>query len=99
MSSPDLHPLAAPLGVIYTFKQAGDFLPMHTHAPDDVYVTCIMRCRFRIHGPAIGDKEYEAGTFLDWAVGVAHEFVALTDNARIANFVKSLKAMSTNARV
>src|SRR5476649_1383110 len=66
MSLPDAHQISAPAGVIYTFKQAGDFLPMHTHGPDDVHVTCIMRGRFRIHGPVIADKEYEAGTFLDW---------------------------------
>lgn len=80
--------VAAPLGVIYTFEKAGDVLPMHRHGEIDVHVTCIMRGRFRIHGPEIGDKEYEAGAFIDWAVGVDHEFIALTDNARVGNFVK-----------
>ena len=87
------HPVQSPLGIIYTFEKAGDVLPMHRHGPDDVHITCVMRGRFRIHGPVIGDKEYEAGAFIDWSVGVDHEFVALTDNARIGNFVKTRSAI------
>lgn len=83
------HPVSAPPGTIYTFERAGDVLPMHRHGEHDVHVTCIMRGRFRIHGPEIGDKEYETGAFIDWNVGVDHEFIALTDNARIANFIKN----------
>lgn len=83
------HAVARPPGTIYTFEHAGDVLPMHRHTEADVHVTCIMRGRFRVHGPVIGDKEYEAGAFIDWASGVDHEFVALTDNARIANFIKA----------
>lgn len=72
-----------------TFKKAGDTLAMHSHTKDDVHSTCIMRGRFRIHGPNIGDKEYEAGTYIDFSEGNPHEIIALTDNARIANFVKN----------
>jgi len=82
------HPIKAPLGTLYTFEKIGDVLPMHRHTKADVHISCIMRGRFRVHGPVIGEKEYEAGAFIDWAVGVDHEFVALTDNARIANFIK-----------
>jgi quercetin dioxygenase-like cupin family protein len=82
------HPIAAPAGTLFTFEKAGDSLPMHRHTKADVHVTCVMRGRFRIHGPEIGDKEYEAGAFIDWNVDVDHEIVALTDNARVANFLK-----------
>jgi cupin superfamily acireductone dioxygenase involved in methionine salvage len=91
VSLPDAHQVSAPRGTIYTFKMAGDVLPMHRHGADDVHITCIMRGRFRIHGPdpKVGDKEFEAGAFIDWAPGVDHEFIALTDNARIANSIKA----------
>jgi quercetin dioxygenase-like cupin family protein len=84
------HQVVAPKGTIYTFEKTGDVLPMHRHTEADVHITCVMRGRFRIHGPdpKLGDREYEAGAFIDWASGVDHEFIALTDNARIANFLK-----------
>jgi len=76
-----------PRGELFTFEKAGDVLPMHTH-DENAHITMIMRGRFRIHGPGIGDKEYGEGAFIDWAPGVTHEFVALTDNARMANISK-----------
>jgi quercetin dioxygenase-like cupin family protein len=82
------HRVSAPPGTIYTFEKKGDVLPMHRHTRSDVHITCVMRGRVRIHGPAIGDKEYGEGTFIDWAEGVDHEVEAMTDNARIANFLK-----------
>jgi quercetin dioxygenase-like cupin family protein len=78
----------APKGVVYTFEKVGDTLPMHRHTESDVHITCVMRGRVRVHGPVIGDNEYEAGAFIDFNTGVDHEIVALTDNARIANFLK-----------
>lgn len=75
-------------GVLYTFEHAGDVLPMHRHGEADVHITIVSRGRFRVHGPEIGDNEYEAGALLDWAPGFDHEFIALTDGARIVNIIK-----------
>lgn len=84
-------PLAAGIlrGTIYTFEHAGDVLPMHRHGDADVHITIVARGRFRVHGPAIGEKEYGEGAVMDWAVGVDHEFVALTGSARIVNILKN----------
>lgn len=82
------HVIPKPRGFILTFENPGDILPMHSHQEDTVHVTCIMRGRFRVHGPTIGDNEYSEGTFLDWAVGTEHEIIALTANARLAQFLK-----------
>ncbi len=76
-------------GVIYTFEKVGDTLPMHRHTEVDVHITVVARGRFRIHGPVIGDKEYTEGAVIDWSPDVDHEFIALTDNARVVNIIKS----------
>jgi quercetin dioxygenase-like cupin family protein len=75
-------------GAVYTFEKVGDVLPMHRHTEADVHITVVARGSFRVHGPDIGDKEYSAGALLDWSAGVDHEFIALTDGARIVNIVK-----------
>lgn len=91
MSEPSLVPINTGKlrGAIYTFAKAGDILPMHVHSARDVHITAVMKGRFRIHGPVFGDKEYSEGAFIDWPVGMYHEFVALTDKARILNIVKN----------
>lgn len=83
------NPLAAGKlsGVVMTFD-AGDVLPMHRHTEADVHITIVARGRFRVHGPAIGDKVFAAGSVIDWAVGVDHEFVALDDGSRLVNILK-----------
>lgn len=86
-----IDPLAAGrlTGSIYTFESAGDVLPMHRHTDADVHITIVARGRFRIHGSEIGDNEFGEGAVLDWSPGVDHEFVALTDGARIVNIIKN----------
>jgi quercetin dioxygenase-like cupin family protein len=75
-------------GTVFTFETAGDVLPMHRHTDADVHITIVARGRFRVHGPGIGDTEYSEGAVLDWSPGVDHEFIALTDNARVVNIIK-----------
>ena len=41
-------------GVILTFEQVGDILPMHEHTEDDIHITIVARGKVRIHGPTIG---------------------------------------------
>jgi len=90
MSSPRIKPFTAGKlqGGVYTFEKVGDVLPMHRHTETDVHITIVSRGAFRVHGPEIGDKEYSAGALLDWSAGVDHEFIALTDGARIVNVIK-----------
>jgi len=76
-------------GTIYTFERVGDTLPMHRHTEFDVHITIVARGRFRIHGPEIGDKEYDEGAVIDWSPDVDHECISLTDNARIVNIIKN----------
>lgn len=75
-------------GVVYTFERAGDTLPMHRHTEADVHITVVARGRFRIHGADIGDQEYAEGAVIDWSPNVDHEFIALTDGARVVNIIK-----------
>lgn len=76
-------------GIIYTFEKAGDVLLMHSHGPKDVHVSIVARGSFRVHGPVIGETVVNEGAFIDVdPQGVTHEFVALTDNARVVNIVK-----------
>jgi len=76
-------------GVIYTFEKVGDTLPMHRHTEADVHITIVARGSFRIHGSEIGNKEYHEGAVIDWSPDVDHEFIALTDNARVVNIIKN----------
>jgi quercetin dioxygenase-like cupin family protein len=76
------------IGSVYTFEKTGDVLPMHRHGDADVHITIVARGRFKIHGPEIGDAEYGEGAVLDWSPNVDHEFIALTDNARVVNIIK-----------
>jgi quercetin dioxygenase-like cupin family protein len=78
------------IGVIFTFEEVGDVLPMHRHTELDVHITVIARGRFRVHGPEIGDKIYGEGAVMDWGVGVDHEFVAMTADARVVNIQKNM---------
>jgi quercetin dioxygenase-like cupin family protein len=74
---------------IFTFEKVGDVLPMHRHTEADVHITIVARGRFRIHGPEIGDTEYREGAVIDWSAGIDHEFIALTDSARVVNIIKN----------
>ncbi len=76
-------------GTVYTFKKIGAVLPMHRHTAIDVHITIIAKGRMRIHGSEIGDKEYEEGTVMDWDVGVDHEFISLTEGAKLVHILKN----------
>jgi len=76
-------------GTVYTFEKIGAVLPMHKHTAIDVHITIVAKGRFRIHGPEIGDKEYEEGAVIDWDVGVDHEFISLTEGAKLVHILKN----------
>jgi quercetin dioxygenase-like cupin family protein len=82
-------PLAAGklAGTIYTFEQAGDVLPMHTHQEGDAHITIVARGRVKAHGNE-WSAEYDAGSVIDFPADQSHEFIALEDNSRIVNIIK-----------
>jgi quercetin dioxygenase-like cupin family protein len=74
-------------GMIYTFEQAGDVLPMHTHTEGNAHITIVARGRVQAHGNE-WSAEYSAGAVIDFPVNQSHEFVALEDDTRIVNITK-----------
>ena len=77
-------------GVIYTFENKGDTLPMHTHHEEDVHITIVARGSVTIVGPHIGSKDYAAGAVIDNEPPITHEIIALEDNSRVVNIVKKM---------
>jgi hypothetical protein len=88
MSYPDETPIIAPVGMLNTFRKAGDLIPMHKHGRAKVHIICVVRGPIRIHGPRIGDSEYKDGAIVDIGIGVEHELVSLVDNGCTAHFLK-----------
>lgn len=74
-------------GTVYTFEQAGDVLPMHTHQEGNAHITIVARGKVRAHGNE-WSAEYGAGSVIDFPPDQSHEFVALEDNSRIVNIIK-----------
>lgn len=71
---------------VIDFGSAGDVFGVHDHGEADTHVTVVARGRFKCLGdPMIAGKELETGDVVEWPVGFAHGFEALTDNARLVN--------------
>ncbi len=86
-------------GVIVTFDGIGDKLLWHTHKPADAHITIVAKGTVRVDsGSGTGEQknitsshDLSEGQCIDTAAGVYHEFMALTDGARIFNIVKQPK--------
>jgi quercetin dioxygenase-like cupin family protein len=74
-------------GVVYTFENVGDALPMHTHTGDNAHITIVARGKIKAHGNE-WEAEYSAGAVIDFPTNQSHEFIALEDNSRIVNIIK-----------
>jgi quercetin dioxygenase-like cupin family protein len=74
-------------GVVYTFEQVGDVLPMHTHDEMTAHLTIVARGRIKAHGNE-WSAEFGAGSVIDFPANQSHEFIALEDNSRIVNIIK-----------
>jgi quercetin dioxygenase-like cupin family protein len=74
-------------GVVYTFENAGDVLPMHTHQEGNAHITIVARGKVKVHGNEWA-AEYGAGAVIDFPSDQSHEFIALENNSRIVNIVK-----------
>ena len=75
------------LGTVYTFEQAGDLLPMHTHTDGNAHITIVARGKVKAHGNE-WEAEYSTGAVIDFPVDQSHEFIALEDDSRIVNINK-----------
>jgi quercetin dioxygenase-like cupin family protein len=76
-------------GILYTFQDVGDLLPMHNHDENTVHVTFILDGSFRVIGET-WEIEAKAGKFIDWQAGQAHELIALEPNSRFLNIRKAI---------
>lgn len=84
-------------GAMYTFEKAGDVLPKHNHAENDVHITIVARGSIKAYSH---DWELEAvaGQMLNFRPGEPHEFMALEDNTRIFNIVKKFGGVVNDAQ-
>lgn len=76
-------------GSIYDFDVVGDILPKHSHTEDNVHITIVARGKIRAYSHD-WQKEASAGQILDFRANEPHEIMALEDNTRIINIVKSM---------
>lgn len=76
-------------GTIYDFEKSGDILPKHVHTEKDVHITIVARGKLKAYSH---DWQIEAvaGQILDFKVGEPHELMALENDTRIINIVKTM---------
>jgi quercetin dioxygenase-like cupin family protein len=74
-------------GGVYTFENAGDVLPMHTHKEGESHITVVVCGKIKVHGDG-WENEYLENETIDFPANQAHEFIALEDNTRIVNIRK-----------
>lgn len=75
-------------GTRYDFEKAGDILPKHVHTEDDVHITIVARGKLKAYSHD-WEVTAEAGQLIDFRVGEPHELMALEDNTRIFNILKT----------
>jgi quercetin dioxygenase-like cupin family protein len=91
MSSANLIPLAnlgSIGGAMYDFDLAGDILPKHTHDETTVHITIVARGKVRAYSHD-WSIEAVAGQILDFQPHQPHEIMALENNTRIFNILKT----------
>jgi quercetin dioxygenase-like cupin family protein len=75
-------------GAMYDFEKVGDILPKHNHTESTAHITIVARGKLKAFSH---DWELEAiaGQILDFPAGQPHELMALEDNTRIFNIIKT----------
>ena len=76
-------------GTIYDFEKSGDILPKHVHDETNIHITIVTNGKVRAYSHD-WSMEADAGKILDFRVGEPHEIMALEDNTRIVNIVKTM---------
>jgi quercetin dioxygenase-like cupin family protein len=72
----------------YNFEKAGDILPKHNHNEDTAHITIVARGKLKAYSHD-WEMEAVAGQLLDFPAGQPHELMALEDNTRIYNILKT----------
>lgn len=75
-------------GVVYDFEKAGDILFKHNHTEETAHITIVARGRIKAYSHD-WEAEFECGKLVDFPAEQPHEIMALEDNTRIINIVKS----------
>lgn len=70
----------------FTFHDAGNVLPMHSHPEGEAHLTFIAEGRLRIFGEG-WERIVETGEQLVFPPDLAHAYEALSDGAKITNVV------------
>jgi quercetin dioxygenase-like cupin family protein len=78
---------------VYTFEKAGDVLPEHINDETTVHITIV--CKGKVCVKSMGfTREAEAGEIIDFQVNQPHEILALENNTKIINIVKTFGGVS-----
>jgi quercetin dioxygenase-like cupin family protein len=83
-----LENLGALRGIMYDFEKSGDVLPKHNHTEETAHITIVARGRLKAYSHD-WELEATAGQLLNFRAGEPHELMALEDNTRIFNIIKS----------
>jgi len=73
---------------VYDFEKVGDTLPKHNHNEDTAHITIVARGKLKAYSHD-WEMEATAGQLLDFPAGQPHELMALEDNTRIFNILKT----------
>lgn len=78
------------MGVIYDFQNKGDILPKHAHTKENIHITIVARGRLKAYSHD-WEQEAIAGQIIDFRADEPHELMALEDNTRIVNILKTYR--------
>jgi len=84
-----LHNIGDIRGTIYDFEKSGDILPKHVHDATNIHITIVAKGKIKAYSHD-WKIEADAGKILDFRIGEPHEIMALEDNTRIINIVKTM---------
>ena len=76
-------------GTIYDFEKSGDILPKHVHDETNIHITIVAKGKVRAYSHD-WSMEADAGKILDFRIGEPHEIMALEDDTRIVNVLKTM---------
>ena len=80
------------VGTVYDMEFIGDELPLHVHTKEtkNNHISIVARGSYRVEGhESYAGKILMTGDVADWPINMPHAFVALEDNSRLVNIVKS----------
>src|SRR4029077_17837798 len=76
-------------GIIHTYEQVGDMLPLHTHDATTNHISIVLKGSFRCFGnPRIEGKVLGPGALEDWPQGEPHGFEALEAGSQMLQLNK-----------